>query len=158
MPLSCDCYGGCWGDHSKDWPSVVIPPGMETAAAMQLTHSIVPYGSYVLMGTTVRTETGEYHERLRMAFAKFQYGEPSPTPQHPIHNSRPAVRSGYRVWETGCDQWYITVVCRPGEEPLTFTGTTREEVEGKMESHGFILIGPVGAQDYAGPEREKFSN
>ena len=22
MPLGCDCYGGCWGDHSKNWPDI----------------------------------------------------------------------------------------------------------------------------------------
>lgn len=24
-PLGCDCYGGCWGDHSADWHKVRTP-------------------------------------------------------------------------------------------------------------------------------------
>lgn len=24
MPLGCDCYPGCWHDHSKNWPDLIF--------------------------------------------------------------------------------------------------------------------------------------
>lgn len=42
MPLACDCYGGCWGDHSEGWPEVPFTDAAWKRAVEQL-----PYGSYV---------------------------------------------------------------------------------------------------------------
>lgn len=72
MPLSCDCYGGCWGEHSKGWPEVEVPVGLihdyktkhpyetyfaQGAAYEVISHAEIPYGSYVQMTGFVRLET-----------------------------------------------------------------------------------------------------
>lgn len=58
MPLTCDCYGGCWGDHAKDWPKVAIPPSM---GHYELADKAgIPYGSYVKIGDNLHVETIEY--------------------------------------------------------------------------------------------------
>src|SRR4051812_4169771 len=44
MPLSCDCYSGCWGDHSKGCPSIGYTPERAEYCAKKLTH-----GSYVII-------------------------------------------------------------------------------------------------------------
>ncbi len=53
MPLSCDCYGGCWGDHSKDWPSITDKDKSLRKLAIQ----VLPYGTYVIMDNRLRIET-----------------------------------------------------------------------------------------------------
>lgn len=73
MPLSCDCYGGCWGTHSTDWPSVPIPQRMldkAAAAGSQYPSSTIanpilrqlnlPYGTYVVVKDAIRVEREEY--------------------------------------------------------------------------------------------------
>lgn len=63
MPLNCDCYGGCWADHSKDWPRLGDAPWIaETFFAVARQH--LPYGTYVCMGDHIRLETEEIKERL----------------------------------------------------------------------------------------------
>ena len=59
--LGCDCYGGCWGDHSKDWPKLIFETIGETREAYRRCHQTetmgqhlprerrVPYGSYIIM-------------------------------------------------------------------------------------------------------------
>lgn len=82
-PLGCDCYGGCWGDHSKDWPSIAIPvPLIELAAlsnayypthvaAMRLVNEAgIPYGSYVISKDRLRVETEEQYDLVKF-FADF---------------------------------------------------------------------------------------
>ncbi len=44
MPLSCDCYGGCWGDHSKNWPDMAYTE--ERAQYLVANNKL--YGSYVM--------------------------------------------------------------------------------------------------------------
>ena len=65
-PLSCDCYGGCWGDHSKDWPKVLI--GDERLAraihAACWSHLKLPYGSYVSAKGEIRLLTEEYKQQV----------------------------------------------------------------------------------------------
>lgn len=48
MPLTCDCYGGCWGDHAKErgWKSVPYTLDRWTFVINKF-----PYGSYVVMGS-----------------------------------------------------------------------------------------------------------
>jgi hypothetical protein len=48
LPLHCDCYGGCWADHSVDWVKV----GTEANASQlhELAHTTLPYGTYVYIG------------------------------------------------------------------------------------------------------------
>jgi NTP pyrophosphatase (non-canonical NTP hydrolase) len=50
--LSCDCYPGCWGDHSETWTRV----GVESTAkeCYQAVAQILPHGTYVLMPDHVR--------------------------------------------------------------------------------------------------------
>lgn len=70
MPLSCDCYPGCWGDHATSWLAVEIPKDRiararllnprypEHVAAVQLCEEAgVPYGSYVTTGNLLSIET-----------------------------------------------------------------------------------------------------
>ena len=72
MPLGCDCYGGCWGDHSKDWPSIALsekslaearkinsryPESVAGGAIAKRAN--LPYGSYVIMSGSLRVETPE---------------------------------------------------------------------------------------------------
>lgn len=77
MPLSCDCYAGCWGDHSKGWPSVPQPRDPHKLAR----DAGVPYGSYVIAEQSLRVETEAYREavmvvidgaaRVSISFAAF---------------------------------------------------------------------------------------
>lgn len=65
--LGCDCYGGCWGDHSSTWPALAFASGSDAAEAWRLVHRemggeprakpIVGYGEYVLMGRHLRFAT-----------------------------------------------------------------------------------------------------
>ena len=59
MPLSCDCYGGCWSVHSRDWPSIPC-----TEARSLYCRDKLPYGTYVHTWTKrdasiIRIETEE---------------------------------------------------------------------------------------------------
>lgn len=64
MPLNCDCYGGCWGDHSKNWPFIRFPNSNEANKAFRLCHKNIPYGTYVIMGIDIRFETEAQKEIL----------------------------------------------------------------------------------------------
>ncbi len=55
MPLNCDCYGGCWGDHSKDWPSLTDINKSFRKLALQ----VLPAGTYVTIDNRLRVETPE---------------------------------------------------------------------------------------------------
>lgn len=67
MPLSCDCYGGCWGDHSAGWP-LIENRSMDPEELREIVRSVIPYGSYVMMPEGMRVERPEYvqlvHDRL----------------------------------------------------------------------------------------------
>ena len=58
--LTCDCYGGCWADHSKGWPSVPQPRDPHKVVM----EANVPYGSYVIVEQSLRLETEEYREAV----------------------------------------------------------------------------------------------
>ncbi len=77
MPLSCDCYGGCWGTHSEGWPSAPIPTEMLEAASKAgsrypsstvanpiLRKLDLPYGTYVVVTDAIRVEREEYLPRV----------------------------------------------------------------------------------------------
>jgi hypothetical protein len=63
MPLSQNDpslnYGGSWGDASKNWPSIAFSTEEEAERAYVVAwrDAKVPYGSYVLVGKTLRLET-----------------------------------------------------------------------------------------------------
>lgn len=60
MPLRCDCYGGCWGDHSKEWPRVEFDEAIMIWLAKQPSHiSSLYYGSYVVADGYIRFETNK---------------------------------------------------------------------------------------------------
>lgn len=67
MPLACDCFDGCWGAHSKEWP--VVDYSKTRRHHEQITgfiHGAVPYGSYVFVGEgLVRIETEELAAKVR---------------------------------------------------------------------------------------------
>ncbi len=66
MPLSCDCYPGCWGVHSQDWPEIWEPRTMSQGEFYRLVHKLVPYGSYVMMHGRVRVETADLHALVEL--------------------------------------------------------------------------------------------
>lgn len=66
-PLGCDCYGGCWGDHSESWPRLLFTTKADADEAARLCHQEPgrghvprpkddrpPYGSNVLSGRELR--------------------------------------------------------------------------------------------------------
>ena len=61
MTLSCDCYAGCWGDHSEGWPEIHDPDGVYRRAAIGL----LDYGTYVTMpGNVLRIQDSDLVDRL----------------------------------------------------------------------------------------------
>ena len=63
MPLKCDCYPGCWAEHSENWSRLGDAPWIaETFFVVARRH--LPYGTYVCMGDHIRLETEEIKERL----------------------------------------------------------------------------------------------
>jgi hypothetical protein len=85
MPLSCDCYGGCWGVHSKNWPHIKVTPEdltpfkdshhpvMSFLHAVTKGHTLIPYGSYVISDKEIRVETEEYKAWLLEAISTFDF-------------------------------------------------------------------------------------
>jgi NTP pyrophosphatase (non-canonical NTP hydrolase) len=67
MPLNCDCYGGCWGDHSKGWPTIFFLTKDEATRVFTACWKVlgIPHGSYVLDGRDLRLETEEYATKVR---------------------------------------------------------------------------------------------
>lgn len=65
-PLSCDCYDGCWGDHSKDWPEVAIADEARLAEAHRACWKElhIPRGSYVAVRGALRLQTEEYKQKV----------------------------------------------------------------------------------------------
>lgn len=61
MPLSCDCYPGCWGDHSRDWPLVPFN-GAPKSDTRVVVRAVVPRGSYVEVGEGIRIEPDYAHK------------------------------------------------------------------------------------------------
>lgn len=57
-PLDCDCYPGCWAEHSAAWPSVPTDAGGVVVASIR---RMLPRGCYVVMGNRVRIEPAWYH-------------------------------------------------------------------------------------------------
>jgi hypothetical protein len=80
MPLgNCDCYGGCWGDHSENWPSLKIPQDKldegaklnprypSSAIGLRICDVAgIPYGSFVIMEDAIRVETETMLVLLKM--------------------------------------------------------------------------------------------
>ncbi len=63
-PLSCDCYGGCWGDHSVAWSKITIADSSKRQIAFRACWETlkIPHGSYVLAGNELRLQTKEYKQ------------------------------------------------------------------------------------------------
>lgn len=73
MPLSCDCFSGCWAFHSKEWPKLVFQDPEILKEAWRRCHQEeemgknmdrsdprrIPYGSYVSTPGELRFETEE---------------------------------------------------------------------------------------------------
>lgn len=76
MPLSCDCFSGCWGVHSKNWPALHIPQHLidkhaehrypDSVAAGEIIHACaIPYGSCVNVSGELRLETQELFQTVK---------------------------------------------------------------------------------------------
>ncbi len=86
MPLNCDCYDGCWGDHSIDWPSIEIPEQLiEKKRQEKFYHypiqavvkdiieaAQVPYGSAVTIDNILRLETEQMLEKVKYILEEIQ--------------------------------------------------------------------------------------
>lgn len=61
MPLSCDYYGGCWGDHSKDWPAISLSKlnKEEVRQLREVIRDKCLHGTYVDAGEQFRFENQE---------------------------------------------------------------------------------------------------
>ncbi len=69
MPLSCDCFPGCWGSHSEKWPTIAEPQDRTQGAFYRLVRDLVPYGSYVMMTDVVRVETEDFRTLVELHLA-----------------------------------------------------------------------------------------
>ena len=58
MPLSCDCYPGCWREHSEDWMLIEFTAGVDKSVTRKAVRLVVPYGSYVEVEEGIRVEPG----------------------------------------------------------------------------------------------------
>ena len=77
MPLSCDCYPGCWGAHSKDWP-LVINPYLTKADVRKIVMSVVPYGCYVTVEEGTKVENSHYLQLVHTRIMESAYGQSAP--------------------------------------------------------------------------------
>ncbi len=54
--LSCDCYPGCWGDHSKEWPTI-DDPSEAVGVFLNMASNVrkyIQYGDYVRVDGKLR--------------------------------------------------------------------------------------------------------
>lgn len=78
MPLSQNDpsldYDGSWADASKDWPAISFSDEKRAKEAFIHTWRDVkiPYGSYVLVGNTLRLETEAFKQRVEVFLAASQ--------------------------------------------------------------------------------------
>lgn len=61
MPLSCDCYPGCWAKHSESWDRL---KSFNLERLRRLAIKNLSHGSYVVMEDYIRIETKEMTEQL----------------------------------------------------------------------------------------------
>lgn len=54
MPLSCDCYPGCWDAHSENWFWVDSSHNVDELYRVAV--RLLPYGTYVKMPDHLRVE------------------------------------------------------------------------------------------------------
>lgn len=64
MPLSCDCYGGCWAAHSESWIKIGVGDPERAQTYWKVAQKVLPHGSYVYMETELRVETQEGVDRI----------------------------------------------------------------------------------------------
>lgn len=73
-PLGCDCYPGCWGDHSAAWPVIPFESEHEgkRAYAIVVKYKLAPYGAYVLMRRELRFASTALRDIARIVIAQVQ--------------------------------------------------------------------------------------
>lgn len=67
MPLSCDCYPGCWGAHSATWP--YLPDPHDQLRALVIKGKLLPIGTFVTNNGRLYLETMEHVETVSRARA-----------------------------------------------------------------------------------------
>ena len=67
MPLSCDCYPGCWAEHSKLWERIYEDPEVTRQECMRR----IPHGTYVKMPDHVRVESDHELNLLKKPVVRF---------------------------------------------------------------------------------------
>jgi hypothetical protein len=86
MPLTYDDIPGSWGIYSAEWPSLQCTNKIEADRAFVACtkESVIPYGSYVLVGTSLRVETNEMLQKL----IKHLKQSPMKTAEEVINNQK----------------------------------------------------------------------
>lgn len=71
MSLEYDDIPGSWGTYSEGWPGMVCKDQQEADRAFVACsrEKVVPYGSYVMVGLTLRVESDEYLPKLKAHLA-----------------------------------------------------------------------------------------
>lgn len=66
MPLNYDDIPGSWGVYSREWPALEFGTKDEADRAFVACsiENIVPYGSYVKVGNSIRVETESFKSQL----------------------------------------------------------------------------------------------
>ena len=66
MPLTYDDIPGSWGVYSRDWPALEFGTKDEADRAFVACslENVVPYGSYVKVGNSIRVENEVYKSKL----------------------------------------------------------------------------------------------
>jgi hypothetical protein len=92
MSLDCDCYPGCWGDHSNGWPSTKEHVNAK-ATFLNMASNVrryIQYGDYVRADGELRLESAEAMKKLEEFFgiaAKAileDFASPSPAGGEPV--------------------------------------------------------------------------
>ena len=64
-PLGCDCYPGCWGEHSKHWHQLSPKSIDKIGDLMRLANKHTSYGRVVTLADHVRFQLGDDYIRVR---------------------------------------------------------------------------------------------
>lgn len=63
MPLNCDCYAGCWKEHSNSWPKIMHTESILNELYFRCV-KILPRGTYVLVKNELRLEKLELFNKI----------------------------------------------------------------------------------------------
>lgn len=103
MPLEYDDEPGSWGRMSEGWPSTSERAMDKYVFLNKLTHPPVPYGSYVIVGKTLRVENKRLLNNLERTFKAA--GEPTQKQIMKRYDAAVKATQGSSSWPT-LDKWW----------------------------------------------------